>query len=387
MDDMLLAPFLGTRDLLRLSETATWLVPYRNQLGEVKINAWSADVTPAMIAMMSAQKRLHTVSVGTHGALAWLVEWLQSDMGVSTAGALRRLVLPPPHPRPWLVTNVGSESELGALLRQGGCPKLEELGNSQSSGSHLWRALEGCPELRCLAIAAPLDQELIARAAALAMGLWPKLQTLHMRIFDRNGGAVVTRALKKFPRPALRELYLTGVNKGLGDALRSGACRGLRRLNLPQAQWRQEAQWREEEAVALGEALGEGACPDLTELNLSYLPPLGAEALAHAIRAKGLARLEVLSLGGNHFLGDGGAVPLMQALGTGGCPRLRRLILSDTRTGDAGCVALAQAMGDGGLPSLEELVLTGNPFGDRGAEALEKAFKAGVAPNLKKLDV
>jgi hypothetical protein len=60
-DEMLLAPFLDTYDLLWLSESAPWLVPYRNQLAEVKVKRWCDSRTAAVVLM---QKRLHTIRFG-----------------------------------------------------------------------------------------------------------------------------------------------------------------------------------------------------------------------------------------------------------------------------------------------------------------------------------
>jgi hypothetical protein len=37
--ELLLAPFCATADLLRLSEAARWLLPYRSQLASVRIRA------------------------------------------------------------------------------------------------------------------------------------------------------------------------------------------------------------------------------------------------------------------------------------------------------------------------------------------------------------
>jgi hypothetical protein len=61
-EELLLAPFLRSRDLLRLSESAACLLPYRNQVGEIKIKRWRQSWTPAVLRL---QRRLHTIRLGT----------------------------------------------------------------------------------------------------------------------------------------------------------------------------------------------------------------------------------------------------------------------------------------------------------------------------------
>jgi hypothetical protein len=62
-DEMLLSFLLGTRDMLRLSEATTWLVPYRYQLGEIVLTRWwmgrwGESQTAVMLLM---QRRLHII--------------------------------------------------------------------------------------------------------------------------------------------------------------------------------------------------------------------------------------------------------------------------------------------------------------------------------------
>jgi hypothetical protein len=59
-DEMLLAPFLTTGDLLRLSEAAWCLLPYRAQLQKLGIERWDVCATPAML---SQQRRLEEVTL------------------------------------------------------------------------------------------------------------------------------------------------------------------------------------------------------------------------------------------------------------------------------------------------------------------------------------
>jgi hypothetical protein len=57
-EEMLLAPFLDTPDLMPLSEAAKWLKPYRHQLGEILVKrGWHYHVP----AELHVQRRLHTI--------------------------------------------------------------------------------------------------------------------------------------------------------------------------------------------------------------------------------------------------------------------------------------------------------------------------------------
>jgi hypothetical protein len=118
-DDMLLAPFLHNRDLLYLSKAATWLLPYRNQRGDVTITEWCDDKTPAELL---GERRLHTVFVQCPDALLRLTAWLRGEDGVGVRAALRRLNIPssPCRMKQDFV-------ELAAFLAEGVCGALEEL--------------------------------------------------------------------------------------------------------------------------------------------------------------------------------------------------------------------------------------------------------------------
>jgi hypothetical protein len=60
-EEMLLAPFLDTGDLLDLSEAAPWLEPYRNQLAEILVMRARHSRATAVLHM---QRRLHTIRLG-----------------------------------------------------------------------------------------------------------------------------------------------------------------------------------------------------------------------------------------------------------------------------------------------------------------------------------
>jgi hypothetical protein len=131
LDDLLLAPFLTTRDLLSLSATATWLRPYRNLLRDIKIKAWRDDVTPARL---KGQRHLHTVHVGAAEVLGRLAVSLRGEEGASPGVTLRRLILE------W-----EEALEKDVWLAEGGSPLLEELDMSNATldragASHVYRA-------------------------------------------------------------------------------------------------------------------------------------------------------------------------------------------------------------------------------------------------------
>jgi hypothetical protein len=373
-DDLLLAPLLRNRDLLSLSATATWLRPYRNQLGGVKIRAWRDGVTPAMLA---GQRRLHTIEVAGAKVLRGLTTSLRGEEGASTGVTLRRLIL-----GWWMGTPDLADGlrELGVLLAEGGCPALEELRASciplgTTGASALARGLGGCPELRRLTTQCNRLEEFEPFLAALERGVCPHLQSLHTSVtFEgaRAEGNTLARALQAYPRPVLQELVLNDVPVGsrFGDALRSKACRGLRVLCL------NLASFEEGVAVTLGEALGEGACLNLSVLALERngLGPQGARALAQAMGAGQLARLETLRVSNDRLL-DEGVVALAEALRQGACPRLRELELTCVGMGKEGCRALARIVREGGLPSLKRINVYGNRLGGDSPVALVEAVE------------
>jgi hypothetical protein len=138
--------------------------------------------------------------------------------------------------------NAEDMCELWACLEQGVCPALQELDMSLTpcSGGIMARCLRQglpyCPDLSCLRLNLKDAWTVMALAAALEQGLYPKLDYLGVRTtaMDVDGGGVIAAALRAFPRPGLEDLKLDVVNLGVGvaAALQSGACRGLRRLDL-----------------------------------------------------------------------------------------------------------------------------------------------------------
>jgi hypothetical protein len=249
------------------------------------------------------QKRLHTIHVGAAEVLEPLTAYLRGEGGATTGATLRRLILEDKRYEVDLDTAV---EELGALLAEGRCPALEELNSislygADASHPHLYKGLQGCAELRYLNV--PFGREyLMAVMEALERAAWPKLRVLEFPIhFGDQASDAVVKAFRACPRPALRTLcvrLLPGAT-GLGDALRSGACRGLRSLGLQGS--------LSADLEALGGALGEGACPDLRELQVitNGVGPQLARALSEAVRAGGLASLEELRVMGDASLTRG----------------------------------------------------------------------------------
>jgi hypothetical protein len=262
LDDLLLAPFLTTRDLLSLSATATWLRPYRSLLRDIKVKTCRDGVAPAVLR---GQRHLHTLHVGAADVLGRLAVSLRGGWRASPGVTLRRVILawdeaPVPHDE--------GVDKFSRWLRTGR-PLLEELDMSRAKlerfdTASLFVGLhEGCPELRCLKTPRGGTGVL---AVGLRRGMCPRIQhlvvtSLGTRDYSRSR---LAEALRACPRPALRDLHLISMEVGpaYGDALRSGACPGLRvlRLKFPS--------FVEGGAVALLEAL-----------EATGLGPQGAQAL------------------------------------------------------------------------------------------------------------
>jgi hypothetical protein len=111
---------------------------------------------------------------------------------------------------------VGRESsELLACLEQGLCPSLEklDLGRYPCSGGTVARCLRqgltNCPDLRRLRLHLEDESTVVALAAALEEGLYPKLEVLDLSRGCASGGGIILAALRASPRPGIRELELS----------------------------------------------------------------------------------------------------------------------------------------------------------------------------------
>lgn len=64
---------------------------------------------------------------------------------------------------------------------------------------------------------------------------------------------------------------------------------------------------------------------------------------------------------------------------------LRQLELGDNHIGDAGVTAIATAMAAGAIPRVEGIFLHSNAIGKRGMAALAQALAGGAAPALRRI--
>jgi hypothetical protein len=324
--------------------------------------------------MLSRQTHLHTLHVGEAWELRRLVECLRGEAGTRQWKFLRELVL-------WWHTDRASADavrDLGAWLRQGGCPALEKLDTCDTplhpgTASHLCQGLEGCPELQRLALDYLEDQDAVDLAHALERGLWPKLQALSLSKYHSGIGddRALARALRVSPRPALRELRLKlmAIGEDLGEALGSGACRGLQALGLTNFELEEGA------ANALARALGAGACPNLTMLETidTILGPGGAAYLCQGLEAcPELQRLQVYACD---------AMAAVAALERGSWPKLQSLLVESD--GDEGVKTLMRALGAFPRPALRELHMLNTPV----PGTLVDALRSGACRGLQQLGI
>jgi hypothetical protein len=226
-------------------------------------------------------------------------------------------------------SGAGEVCELWACLEQGVCPTLQELDlhkiylPGKKAARCLRQGLPGCPDLRRLRLFLHDDQTLVALAAALEQGLYPKLEALIATVspvffnWNVHGGEVFAAALRAFPRPGLQELDLQdfqALAPGLVEALRSGVCRGLTRLSLEAKDFKDLARMED-----VPEALA--TCPHLREFTLEFSSERNGDtlcrALAEAVREGTLPCLDHLTLlvGG---VTDDNVRALAEALGARG---------------------------------------------------------------------
>jgi hypothetical protein len=407
------------RELLRLSQGASRLLPYRNQLRRIRIKEWKASVTPARL---SEQRRLEHLEakVGPED----LLELLRVLRGAPPGQTLQRLhvtwniIVPFDAIRPDVevqATLPGAfAGELGAWLRErreGGPPFLAfSLGGFLIDGAAaegLIGALKACPDLQELEIrldwvpsynlgGGVTGEGVSVIAAALSEGWAPQLRSLHLDWTEKDwqqpyevaeeeeDADDVARALLAHPRPLLRSLKLEaeGGNGALAEALTKGACPGLTSLRCKYF------------SDAEAEAVLAGACPDLRRLSgrMNYS---GVEALTEGILSHRLSRLESLCLNDSDMSPEL-VVALFGALEAWPlpCPSLRELEMERIDFGSwnggytpDGCRAIAQAMRQGALPCLERLRIRDNNIAADSGVALAEGLEAGACPNLTTLDL
>jgi hypothetical protein len=343
--EMLLAPFLGTRDLLRLSEAAKWLLPYRNQLGGVKIGWWFRSRTAAMLAH---QRRLHTIRLEATESLASLVASLKGGLAWHPGRTVRRLILgsslaldnaapalpgaDPSTRGSWAGRKIsggeGIMRELWAGLNGGCCPELTALEMPEprlvsAGATYLRQGLSTCP-IRALRLSVADKAATEALASAIKWGVYPTLITLDVTAVGwarAEGCEVIIAAMHAHPRRGLRGLTLRAftLTELFIRALHAGAFRWLTGLTLS------SVTFHTTDAGAFIEALEGGACPKLRSLYLHHmaLTPRGIPQLCQALGdwTTMLRRLEDLELRGNH-ISDQDLVMLGETLRGGGgvCP-------------------------------------------------------------------
>jgi hypothetical protein len=212
--EMLLAPFLTSHALLRLSETASWLLPYRAQLGGVRIEAWDDRLTPTML---SPQRRLDTVKAFVGPRLPDLMRALRAGRALEILH-----VQPSAHPDADPCSEVtlpdDAWQDVGALLGAGACPMLTDLGLvryglGRAAEEHLMRGLAACPHLQALVLVGLGAGVGGTLASALSRGWAPGLNRLYCawRCDVRPDGdelEALAAALQACPRPALETLQI-----------------------------------------------------------------------------------------------------------------------------------------------------------------------------------
>lgn len=287
------------------------------------------------------------------------------------------------------------------------------------------------------------DHELQLLADILRERRCPGLEELTIRLYsglreDRSAEALAAGACSGLRRLTIDGNYSTLSVVPFANALRSGACRGLQELSL--LRW-----WMGKVVVALGEAFEAGTCPELKVLTMSSClsDVAGSLALARALESGSLPRLEQLSLpssgldverlagvlqaGGapglkcldlssNGQIGEAGGAALARMLDAGSCPglemldvgfnnirdhvgtvlmralssaspHLRKLNLCQNHIGDGSIQVVAEALHDNKWPYLEVLRFRGNEVGDGGISQLAAALEGGGGANLRELGV
>jgi hypothetical protein len=251
LEHMVLAPFLGTHDLLDLSESATWLLPYRNQLGSAKVRTRERDRVVPMLEMQ--QKRMELLEVSGRGSFNVL----------NILAALPSRGATTPFRSLSLRVSTADEKFYGLLktwLKKGHLPEdfsyegaLTEAGEAQ-----LVQGLVANPQLRSLTFTGLAPRRGMTLASVLEPGSMPRLENFKMGVGERSLAVeAVAEALRDCPRPALRSLEIFNADSSigatmLGEALAAGACPNLTKFRFDvqgtiSGPWRR--MWRGEAAL------------------------------------------------------------------------------------------------------------------------------------------
>jgi Leucine-rich repeat (LRR) protein len=382
--EMLLAQYLTSRDLRHLSRTARWLRPYCYQVDKLHLHP-PRHRDDDIASMLARHRRVTHLELRTCVGAGWCL----AALNTITSLTIR------------IVTEEGQEAFVRAL-REGACPGLRSLRFKQAENTAAEDALIGLAEAWGTGgVSRQLRRLELGFLGIGLRGLRPlgramsKLSHLEELELSFNTGILpMLRALQPGACRRLRVLTLDSTDtcweacQELARVVRRGDLPRLERLDLrnnynitAEGVEALAAAWRDEEEP-----------PRLRELRL-YGTTIGSEgcrALATAVSAGKLPRLEVLDLG--HVMVDemafdnGGVRALGEALERGGCPRLRELNLTWNATALDGCRALAKAMRAGALPALERLDLSQNDtVGDEAARELAEGLEGGAVPRLREL--
>ncbi|GAB5033372.1 nlrc3 [Nannochloropsis oceanica] len=322
--------------------------------------------------------------------------------------------------------------ELSKVLTDGHCPLLEQLGMSDNNVEEKGvealavalgaRARAGCAYLCKLHLGGNVVGSRGAEELAKALcqdgcGAKLALLELHSARLGREGICVIAEALKSGACDGLRELWLDDNTEGEEDGgiavqdvmavLAAGALPALEALGLnwtglgssgaaalasaltsyPRPKLHRldlrSTSITGTALLPLVDALCKQACPSLRWLDLSgnALFLNGARELARALvggAGKNLRRLDLHAVG----LETEGMREIAQALKINACPELMGLGLALNRIGCQGAVALGDAMAAGGLPHLVGLEVHKNELGDEGVMAISNVLTAGACPLL-----
>jgi hypothetical protein len=232
-EKMLLAPFLSTSELHSLSQSATWLMPFRHQLGHIRVKAHDKEM---VLAKLPQQRRLEEIEVcGTGESLLKVLVALRRCDGSGWSLSLY-VQMPKGEGRDQF------SRSLRAWMEEERRPVVEHFclygrGMTSRGEEHIAEGLLACPELKSLTLAGLEPWGGTAFAKVLSPEYAPGLESLRMQwargVGDvPNAIEIVASYLKAYPRPALRTLEFLDVTTtrgipALGDALASGACLGL----------------------------------------------------------------------------------------------------------------------------------------------------------------
>jgi hypothetical protein len=316
--EMLLAQFTQSRDLLHLSTAARWLKPYRFHLGSLRL-----QVPQNLCGNKDKLLKMATSLLG----MQQRIQRLRIEAG--------RLVVP-------ALTAIRSGVSQGKTLRSLGISVYPSLSRKECEGLSTALISGVCPALISIQMCGKklTDQELRCFAAAIrAGGLRQVLEIIlaedyNNRANTNNSAGVieVITALEAGGCPMLTNLLLSRcrINQ-MGFAALVRAARGgsLSRLETLELEYCDDEPG---EAAGLVHALAEGSCPLLQALDLSQTRITSGEML-----------------------------PLLEALAERRLPHLKGLTFSKGQLAHAGMVALSKVM----LQSQELEELSSNTLGAR----------------------